>query len=88
MDINESRFIEVEIEVNHEKRKVKIYDKERSSRAYGEIRIITFIGREGQQIPILTTEPTRSVAEIVERMKGRWKEENCFQQGEKTILVA
>ena len=77
--IQESQFIEVEIEVNHEKRKVKIYEKERSTRAYGDIRIITFIGREGRQIPILTTEPTRSASEIVERMKGRWKEENCFK---------
>jgi len=65
--------------VNHEKRKVKIYERERSSRIYGEVRIIIFIGRKGQQIPILTTEPTRSAGEIVERMKGRWKEENCFK---------
>jgi Transposase DDE domain len=77
--IDKSQFIEVEIEVNHEKRKIKIYEKERTTRSYGDVRIITFIGREGQQIPILTTEPTRSAAEIVERMKGRWKEENCFK---------
>ncbi len=77
--IQENHFIETEIEVNHEKRKIKIYEKERSTRAYGDIRIITFIGKEGRQIPILSTEPTRSASEIVERMKGRWKEENCFK---------
>ena len=75
----EEVFIEAEIEVNQEKRKIKIYEKERSTRSYGEVRIIVFIGREGRQIPILSTEPTRSAAEIVERMKGRWKEENCFK---------
>jgi len=72
-------FIEAEIEVDHEKRKIKIYEKARSTQSYGEVRIIIFMGREGRQIPILSTEPIRSAAEIVERMKGRWKEENCFK---------
>lgn len=77
--IHEKDFIEAEIEVNNEKRIIKVYEKERSTRSYGEVRIIIFIGRNGQQIPILTTEPKRSAAEIVERIKGRWKEENCFK---------
>ena len=72
-------FEEIEIEINGKKIKNRIYEKETKTKHYGVVRTIVFIGKQGKQIPIITTNPNLSAAEIVVRLQKRWIEENGFK---------
>lgn len=70
---------EVEIEINGQRIKNRIYEKEKNTKHYGVVRTIIFIGRQAKQIPVITTNPNLSAAEIVARIQKRWVEENGFK---------
>lgn len=72
-------FEEVEIELRGETIRNRIYEKARETKAYGKVRTILFIGKRGKQIPVITTNPNLSAAEIVARLQKRWVEENGFK---------
>lgn len=78
-EVNIALFEEVEIQINGQTIKNRIYEKERETKQYGAVRIILFIGKRGKQIPIITTNLKLSAAEIVARIQKRWVEENGFK---------
>mgnify|MGYP000040039622 CR=1 FL=1 len=78
-EIEAGLFKEVEIELNGEKITNKIYEKEREYKKYGTLRTIIFIGKQGKQIPVITTNQSLSGAEIIARLQKRWVEENGFK---------
>lgn len=78
-EISLDLFEEQEFCLNGKIIKRSIYEKERESRRYGRVRIIIFIGKEGRQIPILSTNPNLEAVEIVVRQQKRWVEENGFK---------
>lgn len=78
-EIDLDRFSEEAIEIDGETIKDRIHEKARQTKAYGVVRTIVFIGRQGKQIPIITTNPELSAAEIVARLQKRWVEENGFK---------
>ncbi|MBI5248081.1 MAG: transposase [Desulfomonile tiedjei] len=57
----------------------KIFEKERVYKNYGRIRTIVFLGADGEQIPIMTSNPYLRAATVVYFLKRRWREENCFK---------
>ena len=78
-EIEEGLFEEAEIELHGEKITNFLYEKERESKKYGTLRTIVFIGKQGKQIPVITTNLSLSRAEIVVRLQKRWVEENGFK---------
>lgn len=78
-EIDESQFEEVEINVHGSLIKNRIYETEKQSKAYGRLRTIIFIGKQGKQIPVISTNLTLNAAEIVARLQKRWVEENGFK---------
>jgi len=78
-EIDEGLFEEVEIELHGEKITNCLYEKERETKKYGTLRTIVFIGKQGKQIPVITTNLSLSSAEIVARLQKRWVEENGFK---------
>jgi len=78
-EISLDLFEEKEFSINGKIVKRRIYEKERESRSYGTVRIIIFIGRNGRQIPIISTNPNLKAVEIVVRQQKRWVEENGFK---------
>lgn len=78
-EIDLQLFEDVEVEIAGEKIRNKIYEKEQETKVYGKVRIILFIGKKGKQIPVITTNPYLSAAEIVARLQKRWAEENGFK---------
>ncbi len=78
-EIDEALFEKVEIKIHGSVVTNHIYETEKESKAYGIIRTIIFIGKQGKQIPVISTNPTLSAAEIVARLQKRWVEENGFK---------
>lgn len=78
-EIDEALFEEIEINVHGEKITNRVYESERESRQYGVLRTIIFIGKQGKQIPVITTNMSLSSSEIVARLQKRWVEENGFK---------
>ncbi len=78
-EIDESLFEETEIKIHGAAVKNHIYETHRQSKAYATLRTIIFIGKQGKQIPVITTNLTLSAAEIVARLQKRWVEENGFK---------
>jgi len=78
-EIDESLFEETEVELQGEVIKNHLYETEKQSKTYGTLRTIFFIGKQGKQIPVITTNLTLSAAEIVARLQKRWVEENGFK---------
>ncbi len=72
-------FAEVAVDINGETIKNWVYEKERTTKHYGLVRTLLFIGKQGKQIPIITTNLELSAAEIIARMQKRWIEENGFK---------
>ncbi|MCF6298948.1 MAG: hypothetical protein L3J01_03625 [Thiomicrorhabdus sp.] len=59
--------------------KNRLYESERQTKAYGKLRVIFFIGKQGKQIPVISTDQVLSAAELVARLQKRWVEENGFK---------
>jgi len=78
-EIDETLFEEVTINIHGAMVKNQIYETVKQSRTYGELRTIIFVGKQGKQIPVISTNPTLSAAEIVARLQKRWVEENGFK---------
>jgi len=78
-EIDKGLFKDQEVEICGERITNQIYEKERQSKHYGDLRTILFIGKQGKQIPVITTNMTLSSAEIVARLQKRWVEENGFK---------
>ena len=57
----------------------KIFERERVLKSYGRIRIIVLLGTDGEQIPIMTSNPYLRAATVIYFLKRRWREENCFK---------
>lgn len=57
----------------------KIFERERTLKSYGRIRIIVLLGTDGEQIPIMTSNPYLRAVTVVYFLKRRWREENCFK---------
>jgi len=57
----------------------KIFERERILKSYGRIRIIVLLGNDGEQIPIMTSNPYLRSATVIYFLKRRWREENCFK---------
>jgi len=72
-------FEEIEIEIDGQKIKNRIYEKEKKTQHYGVLRTIIFIGKQGKQIPVITTNLHLSSAQIIARQQKRWVEENNFK---------
>ena len=71
--------MQVEITINGAVIKNRLHETHRQSKAYGPLRTIIFIGKQGKQIPVISTNLTLSAAEIVARLQKRWVEENGFK---------
>lgn len=58
----------------------RLFEKKTRIKTVGSIRTILFMGKDGQQIPVLTnlTEATRP-AKIVHCLRLRWRQENSFK---------
>lgn len=56
-----------------------VFEKERRIVRYGQVRIIVFLGTDGRQIPIITTNPYLRPERIIYLLSRRWREENCFK---------
>ena len=78
-EIDEHLFEEVEINIHGRVVKNHLYETAKQSKAYGKLRTIIFVGKQGKQIPVISTNPTLSAAEIVARLQKRWVEENGFK---------
>jgi len=78
-EIDKRLFEDKEVEICGEIITNQIYEKERQSKHYGNLRTIVFIGKQGKQIPVITTNQSLSGAEIVVRLQKRWVEENGFK---------
>ena len=78
-EIDECLFEEVEINIHGTVVKNRLYETEIVRKAYGKLRTIIFIGKQGKQIPVITTNLTLSAVEIVARLQKRWVEENGFK---------
>ncbi len=78
-EIDEVLFEEIEITLNGETIKNRLYETERQSKKYGTLRTIVFLGKKNKQIPVISTNLTLSAAEIVARLQKRWVEENGFK---------
>jgi len=72
-------FKESEIDIEGETIKNRLFEKEQETKAYGKLRTILFIGKQGKQIPVISTNLTLSAAEIVARLQKRWVEEKGFK---------
>jgi len=72
-------FEEHEIELAGETIKDRLFEKAQETKVYGKLRTILFIGKQGKQIPVISTNLTLSAAEIVARLQKRWVEENGFK---------
>jgi len=57
----------------------KLYEKEAKETRYGKVRTIILLSEDGKQIPIITTNPYLKPEEVVQILKRRWREENCFK---------
>ena len=62
-----------------EEEEFKIFERERTLKSYGRIRIIVLLGTNGEQIPIMTSNPYLKAVTVVYFLKRRWREENCFK---------
>ena len=78
-EIDEALFKESEITVHGTKIKNRLYETESENKTYGKLRIIYFIGKQGKQIPVISTNPILSAVELVARIQKRWVEENGFK---------
>jgi len=78
-ELDAELFEKKEIELNGEEITNRLYEKERITKKYGRLRTIVFIGKQGKQIPVISTNLTLSAAEIVARLQKRWVEENGFK---------
>jgi len=78
-EIDESLFETLTVEVHGKIIKNRIHEKARESKHYGTLRTIIFIGKQGKQIPVITTNLTLSAGEVVARLQLRWVEENGFK---------
>lgn len=78
-EVESELFEEVVVEVNGEKITNRLYEKERETKRYGLLRTVILLGRQGKQIPVITTNPTLSAAAIVAGLQKRWVEENGFK---------
>lgn len=79
-EIEEEKFEETEINIHGKVIKNRIYETEKQSKKYGMLRTLIFIGKQGKQIPVISTAPSKfSAAEIVARLQKRWVEENGFK---------
>jgi len=75
-EVDIALFEETEIEIEGQKIKNRLYEKEKKTQHYGRVRTILFIGKKGKQIPVISTNPDLSAAHIVARLQKRWVEEN------------
>ena len=78
-ELDAELFEKKKVELNGEEITNRLYEKERVTKKYGRLRTIVFIGKQGKQIPVITTNLTLSAAEIVARLQKRWVEENGFK---------
>ncbi len=78
-ELEDALFEEKEVEIHGETITNRIYETDRQSKSYGTLRTIVFIGKQGKQIPVITTNLILSGAEIVARLQKRWVEENGFK---------
>jgi len=78
-EVDETLFEEIEITIHGTVVKNHIYETVKQSKTYGKLRTIIFLGKKGKQIPVISTNPTLSAAEIVARLQKRWVEENGFK---------
>jgi len=78
-EIDAELFKVQEVEIEGKKISNHIYEKARQSKSYGSLRTIIFIGKQGKQIPVITTNLDLSAGEIVARLQKRWVEENGFK---------
>ena len=85
-EIDEDLFAEIEINIHGTVVKNRIYETQTISKAYGTLRTVIFIGKQGKQIPVISTNPTLSAAEIVARLQKRWVEENGLLCNQKQYM--
>jgi len=78
-EIDETLFEEIEITLNGETLKNRLYETEKQSKKYGTLRTVLFLGKHNKQIPVISTNLSLSAAEIVARLQKRWVEENGFK---------
>jgi len=78
-ELEDALFEEKDVEIHGETITNRIYEKDRQSKSYGTLRTIVFIGKQGKQIPVITTNLILSGGEIVARLQKRWVEENGFK---------
>ena len=57
----------------------RLFEKEKRETRFGNVRTIILLTDDGKQIPIITTNPYLKAEEVVDILKRRWREENCFK---------
>ena len=57
----------------------RVFEKEKRWTRFGKVRVIVFLGTDGRQIPIITSNPYFQSATIIYFLSRRWREENCFK---------
>jgi len=79
-EIDPSLFVSQKFKTEDgEEAEYKIFERERIFKSYGRIRIIVFLGTDGEQIPVMTSNPYLKAVTVVYFLKRRWREENCFK---------
>jgi len=79
-EVEEEKFKEHKVKKETGKEFVyRYYEKEARQTKHGKVRVIMLLGRNGKQIPIITTNPYLRASRIIEVIKGRWCEENGFK---------
>ena len=76
--VDETLFESYQILIDGEEVTLRLFEKEVKDTKAGRLRTIILLN-DGKQIPIITTNPYLSAPEIVQILKQRWREENCFK---------
>lgn len=62
------------------RRVYRVFEKKTRVRRAGSIRTVLFLGKEGEQIPVLTNlAPSSKAAKVVHCLRLRWRQENDFK---------
>ena len=77
--IDERKFTKRIFFIEDERHEYDIYEGDRRWTKSGQMRIIVFIGTDGHQIPIITSNIFLQPETIIYYLQRRWREENCFK---------
>ena len=77
--IEESQFEKKVFAIEGERHEYAKFENERRWTKSGLVGIIVFIGSEGRQIPIITSNMFLRAETIIYYLQRRWREENCFK---------